>query len=248
MPAYSLLVWQVSDEWATGGWGGIEAGSGPGSVVGGRWKPLQHFYAQYLYSPVSVAVTAQGRAYVRNGLPHGITGKLNVTALHLGTMADDIMSAPISIEVGASWIAWADVTAVLQACPKESCVLVSTVVTTTTTGVATTAAQNVQLLAAPWHLQMPDATVSFAFATDVVDSGAADGTNSSVVALSVTTNFVALAVALTTSADGYFSPNYFLAMPGTTAVNFVLFDGVDRGEAIAALHATTRVEHLAQRV
>jgi beta-mannosidase len=39
--------------WPTGGWGSLEYGPAPGftagQVVGGRWKPIHHMYAQHLY-------------------------------------------------------------------------------------------------------------------------------------------------------------------------------------------------------
>jgi hypothetical protein len=34
-------IWMFNEIWAAGaGWGSIEYSSGPGSVEGGRWKPL----------------------------------------------------------------------------------------------------------------------------------------------------------------------------------------------------------------
>lgn len=66
------------------------------------------------------------------------------------------------------------------------------------------------------------------------------------VPVSVTTDKVALAVGLVSAAEGYFHPNYFLAKPGTTSVCFVPFATADPTAAAAAVHATTRIEHLSQ--
>lgn len=42
-----VITWQFNEIWPTGGWGSIEYGNPnmPGQVIGGRWKPLQYWYA-----------------------------------------------------------------------------------------------------------------------------------------------------------------------------------------------------------
>ena len=77
---WGVLLWQFSEIWPTGGWGSVEY---PYNSGGGRWKPLHHFLSQHVFTPIAVAVCADGRAYVRNDLPQPFTGTLNVSAVQL---------------------------------------------------------------------------------------------------------------------------------------------------------------------
>eukprot|EP00041_Stephanoeca_diplocostata_P018439 m.386275 g.386275 ORF g.386275 m.386275 type:complete len:512 (+) comp21014_c0_seq6:294-1829(+) len=51
---FGTLVWQLNEIWPTGGWGSIEYGNPrfKNQVIGGRWKPLQHWYRASLYADV----------------------------------------------------------------------------------------------------------------------------------------------------------------------------------------------------
>ena len=69
-------------------------------------------------------------------------------------------------------------------------------------GSAGLASENVQLQAPPSQLQLPKATVSFAIAETVE---AAEGSGA-FIKVTVTTDKVAVAVALTSGASGYFMP------------------------------------------
>ena len=98
------------------------------------------------------------------------------------------------------------------------------------------------------------------------------------VAVTVTTDGVAVGVALTSGAPGYFVPvrawtistavsrqyiandfennqclcllpqNYFFAVPGTTSVKFVLFATANAHHALELVRNSTRIEHMAQHV
>lgn len=106
----------------------------------------------------------------------------------------------------------------------------------------TQVSENVQLLAPPSQLVLPKATVAFKIDDEKLDSG------QTVLKISVSTDLTAIAVALTTSAKGFFVPNYFLARPGKTSVKFMLFSGEAANAALTELKGTTRIEHLAQHV
>jgi beta-mannosidase len=42
---YFIQIWQLNENWPTGGWGAIEYGTeAQGQVTGGRWKPLVSIY------------------------------------------------------------------------------------------------------------------------------------------------------------------------------------------------------------
>ena len=62
---FGLLIWQLNEIWPTGGWGSIEYGTPvPGQVLGGRWKPLQHFFEASLYADTIATCGANGTCYV----------------------------------------------------------------------------------------------------------------------------------------------------------------------------------------
>ena len=53
-----VQFWQYNEIWPTGGWGSIEYGTPvQGQVVGGRWKPLQHFLRRSVYATVGCRYT-----------------------------------------------------------------------------------------------------------------------------------------------------------------------------------------------
>lgn len=66
---FGVIVWQFNEIWPTGGWGSIEYGTvghTKGQVLGGRWKPLHHWYKQSIYSDVMATCGAGGTCYVKN--------------------------------------------------------------------------------------------------------------------------------------------------------------------------------------
>ena len=79
----------------------------------------------------------------------------------------------------------------------------------------------------------------------VASAYSTDGTVAVTVSTSAAT---AVAVVLTTTASGYFSPNVIVTTPGDTAVRFVPFATAQKDEVLAQLNSTSRVEHMAQHV
>ncbi len=73
--SFGSLIWQLNENWPTGGWGAVEYGSYQdevGQVVGGRWKPLMHLLERFLFRDVFAScgidtdVADGSRCFVRN--------------------------------------------------------------------------------------------------------------------------------------------------------------------------------------
>ena len=55
--SFGTVTWQHNEIWPTGGWGSVEYGAvgfTNGTVLGGRWKPLQYFFKDHLYTDLFV--------------------------------------------------------------------------------------------------------------------------------------------------------------------------------------------------
>lgn len=66
---FGLLIWQLNENWPTGGWGLVEYGSHAGEsgqVIGGRWKPLMYLLRRSLYRDVIATCGEGGLCYCRN--------------------------------------------------------------------------------------------------------------------------------------------------------------------------------------
>lgn len=66
---YGLLIWQLNENWPTGGWGCIEYGPpdhAGNQVLGGRWKPLMHLLESSLFRDVMATCGTGIECYVRN--------------------------------------------------------------------------------------------------------------------------------------------------------------------------------------
>lgn len=67
--SFGALIWQLGENWPTGGWGCIEYGPKrnlPGQIVGGRWKPLMYLLQRSLFRDVIVACGQDDLCYARN--------------------------------------------------------------------------------------------------------------------------------------------------------------------------------------
>ena len=249
-----------------GGWGSIEYGSvggtaTPGQVLGGRWKPLQYFFAAHLYTDLFVSCGADARCIVKNDGPlSGFNGTLHLQLLNVATAGTAVLlDAPIALAAGAgaaTWLcaggggsplnstcpSWAAVLAA-AGCSPSACLLL-----TSLSGSAGTAARSTgtgggggpaavyssfELLDTPAALMpaLPRAVVTFTIGVPQPDGS---------VPITVTSDAVALFVGLTTAAHGRFSRNYFIALKGDTALDYLPFGVLDE----ATLRATTRIEHV----
>jgi beta-mannosidase len=67
--SFGSLVWQLNENWPTGGWGLIEYGSAfgqKGQSIGGRWKPTMHLLKQSLFQDVFATCGQRQECYVLN--------------------------------------------------------------------------------------------------------------------------------------------------------------------------------------
>lgn len=220
-----------------------------GQVIGGRWKPLQYFFASHLYTDLFVVCGSDGRCLVKNDSPlHGFNGTLTLSALNVATSAMlSINSSSISLDAGAgaaTWLCaagagspidetcdgWPAVLAPLGVAPNQV-VLITELHSDDTD--AATVYSSFELLATPADMlsALPNVTVGAR-----VGIPAANGS----VPIEVTADGVALFVGLTTAAQGRFSRNFFVMEKGRVWVSFIPFGVLD----IAILQSTLRVEHV----
>lgn len=66
---FGSLLWQLNENWPTGGWGLVEYSSDdPGQVLGGRWKILMYWLKRYLFRGVFATCDVSGYCFFRNDL------------------------------------------------------------------------------------------------------------------------------------------------------------------------------------
>jgi beta-mannosidase len=243
---FGIIVWQYNEIWPTGGWGSIEYGTvgyTKGQVLGGRWKPLHHWYKKTIYADVMSTCGDNGAGgmvcYVKNDSPKPFKGTVDVSLVTFATGATKSMKKlTLDMPAGAGTTQWftvgsslsdaahADAQSLLRS-PQDSMVQVT--VSDATDAVV---CDNPVLFAEPKNLTLPKASVSA-----VVGAAGADGS----VEVTVTTDKFALFVTLTTLAQGRFSDNAFAMLPGKKTLKFFPFQGFELSE----LKATLRIEHTA---
>jgi hypothetical protein len=217
-------------------------------VEGGRWKPLQYWYARYIFKDVLIAASADARVFVKNDSPLvPLVGTGSLSLLHTATGArTPVFSYPLNVPRGAGQSTWFcannTVNVLTAACPAWPSILASSGCATDGSDciallaiVDTTGKQiydNFELLNVPSQYNLPQAQVTFA-----IGSPAADGS----VPITLTASATALFVTLTTLAQGRFSDNALLLSPGATTVSFIPWAGFDA----ALLASSLRVEHVA---
>ena len=262
---WGLLLWQYNEIWPTGGWGSIEYGTPTtGQVLGGRWKPLQHFLKASSFAPVAASCdTAEALAlcYVRNDLPTAQELAVSVSLFHFATGASSLVSArKLSLPPGAGamdfFCADNDANATTTTgggggggrstpCSPWDAVLggggnctASTCMLNVTVADAATgrrASSNLLALGPPGRFELPPSQVSARAVAVAVGDG-----DSASMAVEVTATKSAVYVWLSSLAHGHFEENGFAMAAGTKTVAFV-----PHGAANAsALASTLRVEHL----
>jgi len=230
---FGCLIWQLNEIWPTGGWGSIEYGTPAisGQVIGGRWKPLQYWLRKSIFADVMVTCGAMGQCFVRNdGAARSFSGIVTVGLVSFSTAAVKILTElKVNLSPGPGVIQWFTID--LTGVTGQDWILVATV---TQTG-GPIVSENVIPLVNPGNMTgLLNANVTFV----VSNSVNADGT----VDIMLNSDVVALYVTLTTLANGRFSDNAFLMLPGQHLIQFIPFNGpVD----LATLTSTLRVEHVA---
>jgi hypothetical protein len=261
--SFGTIIWQFNEVWPTGGWGSIEYGSTgftPGQVEGGRWKPLQYFLRRFLFRDHHVAASYDGRIFIRSDdafSPTNATASLSFLHFASGSVSAG-PSFPVTLPHGAAASAWfcADGVSASWLCKPWAQVLPAVgcaadgsdcaALLQLTEGGSQRAvpqagsagapsapllAENFELLAPVWRLALPQASV-----TAAVGAPAADGS----VPISLSASATALFVHLSTLAQGRFSDNSLLLLPGLTSVSFLPWGALD----LPLLKSSLRVEHV----
>ena len=106
--SFGALIWQLNENWPTGGWGLLEYGANvgqDGQSIGGRWKPIMHLLRQSLFRAIFVACGRDGKCYCRNDGLMGFRGEVVIeTWSSLSGAIIDYQSLEVSLEGGLSRI------------------------------------------------------------------------------------------------------------------------------------------------
>ena len=244
--AMGTLEWQLNEVWPTGGWGSLEYGSAasPGSLRGGRWKPMHNWFASHIFADVMAACGFAGRSralvcYVSNArADRPFAGTLTLTAVDLATGAARAWATlPVAVAAGPGALAWAAPNATLP--NATTTLLVASLVDAAGGGAFD---EHVVHMTAPANLLIV-APVKLSVAVAAAPN--ADGS----VNVTVAADAVALFVTLTAMAPGRFSDNAFLLLPGAPRnVTWIPFVAGDAAADYALLAATIRVEDMSAYV
>jgi len=234
------LEWQLNELWPTGGWGSIEYGSAasPGSLRGGRWKPMHYWFRNHIFADVMAACGFAGRArsnltcYVNNArADRPFSGTLTLTAVDLATGAARAWATlPVSVAAGPAALSWLATGAAL---PNLTSTILVAQLADASGGLAFD--EHVVHLTAPVNLAVPRAAIVAAVAAAPNADGSVD--------IAVSTSAVALFVTLTAAAPGRFSDNAFHLLPSAPrTISWVPFAAGDAAADYALLKASLRVE------
>jgi len=212
MNIFGMLVWQYNEIWPTGGWGSIEYGNPrfEGQVIGGRWKPLQYWYAKSIYADVMATCGEGGKCYIRNDAPKPFEGLL---VLHATAFSDGngsvLLRRNISLKAGPGALQWFD-SAEVDALNGSTHILESTVIAS---GGSVVSANTIPF-ATPEKMILSKSNVKVV--PLLKDNGD--------IVANVTTDAVAMYVTLTTLAHGRFEDNSFLLLPPGREIKFLPVD------------------------
>lgn len=239
------IEWQLNEIWPTGGWGSLEYGStsSPGSLQGGRWKPMHYWFKNHIFADVMAACGFPYRSkslacFVSNQRP-GVTfsGTLTLTKVDLASGVSSVWDElPISVPAGPGAVFWVTPNATM---PNVTTTLL--VAKLLEDGATVPFDEHVMHLTAPVNLNVTKATVT----TSLASAPNADGS----VNITVVSDAVALFVTLTSMAPGRFSDNAFLLLPSTPRlIVWTAFLDGDAPSDYALLKASLRVEDLSTYV
>jgi hypothetical protein len=193
-------------------------------VLGGRWKPLQYWYKSAIFTDVMATCGSGGRnssgstvlplCCVNNDLPTPFKGNVAITAIDFASGKEiELMALQLDMVAGVG---------VTQRFHLDSAVDGSTTmihaVVKDAAGVVVN--NNYIPFTEPKNMKLPKADVKFAVA---LVANLKDGS----IDITVTTDKVALYVTFTTLAQGRFSDNAFVMVPGTQKIQFLPIKGFE---------------------
>ena len=223
---FGIIVWQYNEIWPTGGWGSIEYGTPrPGQVIGGRWKPLHHFYRQSIFTDVTVACGGDGLCYVKNDIARKFLGLLTIKAVAFATGLETlVLMDKLDLPAGPGVSYW--VQANFSGVSGADQVIVATINNTVDNEVV---CENIIPLIEPKNMKLLKSNAQVSVGEENAD-GSVD--------IHVDVEHVAMYVTMTTLAAGRFSSNSILVKPRGTTVQFLPFGTLDK----ALLQSSIRVE------
>lgn len=234
-----VLTWQLNEIWPTGGWGSLEYGTvgwTKGQVLGGRWKPLQYWYRSTIYTDVMAICGVQEANYpspagpaclVKNDLPAPFNGNVVISSIDFATGKETVVkSMQLDMAAGPGVVVEFGLNATIDA----NGTMLHAVVKDSASAVVTS---NFIPFTAPKNFALPKANVQFT----VAKSANADGS----VDITVVTDKVAVYLTFTTLAQGRFSDNAFVMLPGTQTIQFLPIQGF----LMSDLTSSLRAEHVA---
>eukprot|EP01046_Picozoa_sp_COSAG06_P002943 COSAG06_NODE_108_length_23594_cov_43.013450_12_plen_1117_part_00 len=231
---FGVLTWQLNEIWPTGGWGSLEYGTvgwTKGQVLGGRWKPLQYWYRSTIYTDVMATCgtnkTGAPNCLVKNDLPVPFKGNVVISSIDFATGNETaVKSMQLDMAAGPGVVQQFDLGATVNA----NGTMLHAVVKDSAGAVVN---NNFLPFTEPKNFALPKANVQFT----VAKSANADGS----VDITVITDKVAVYLTFTTLAQGRFSDNAFVMLPGTQKIQFLPIQGF----LISDLTSSLRAEHVA---
>jgi len=234
---FGTVTWQLNEIWPTGGWGSIEYGTPvKGQVVGGRWKPVHYWFRRSIFADVMSTCDNAAECYVKNDGIMEFQGTVTVAVAVFATgKITTVSTNSVSLQAGAGITKWFCASSnpssqcrpwpeVLQAggCSNNSnCMLIVTVTDKGQNEVS----RNEMALTTIRDMKLPNPTITLEVATNGE--------------ITVQSDAVAVYFTLTTEAQGRFSDNAFLLLPGKTTVQFMPIGNLD----VDTLKSTLRFEH-----
>jgi beta-mannosidase len=229
--SYGALIWQLNENWPTGGWGCIEYGPNRHSqnqVVGGRWKPLMYLLKRHLFSDVIVACGNDDHCFARNDGLLATDVYVEIESWRMNE-SKPLRSASFGITFGPGRsTSWFDLPIAFR--EESDAVLVNV-----KNGIQGFIETDAFLWAPPKSINRLSQVV-------VITIEIRTSNNGTQVYLKLQSDFLALYTVLTTASPGHFSKNSFHLRPGDRAlVSFVpVADHLDYGIFVDSL----RVQHL----
>jgi len=219
---FGTLLWQLNEIWPTGGWGSVEYGTPlPGQVIGGRWKPLHYLLKKSLFTDLTATCGEQTLCYIKNDSPIPFYGLIKISAIHFSPGFEEIVYFSAKNLTGGpgnvNWftlggknpISWTSYLTNIG-CKVNTCMLRIIIQGNSSFEALST---NEFLFTEPKNLILPKASVTFS----VDDIGN----------ILLSTDQVLLYVVLTTRANGRFSDNAFVMLPGKREIQFIPFGELD---------------------
>jgi beta-mannosidase len=234
--SFGLLLWQLNENWPTGGWGVIEYGPQPGmtgQVVGGRWKPVAYLLRDVLYRPVFAACGENALCYVRNDNIYSIDAIVKVEGWSL---RENKMVAAYNYKVhlddGPGWTKQFRLPQLVLDHAEVALIRVEN-----------DQSGEILMKSSVFLWRPPKSMPALSLPVGFVYDAHARGKRSEHATIRIQSDRLCLYVLLSTELEGHFSDNVFHLRPNQVVeVDFETADGATVN--VDVLRRTLRIEHL----